>query len=183
MNKNPDDIKNIWIESGEDQDVMNIEKIRAKADSFANTVKWRNIREYGAAIFVIVMFAYYAAASNIMLVKIGSVCNIAAALFVMAQLNKRSASIRVNPGTEPVLSFHRKQLERERNSLRTVWAWYVLPTVPGSILLAVGVVQARPEADVTRHFGIILLVYVIVLLYNAWGARQLQKEIDALPSS
>jgi hypothetical protein len=183
MNENPDDIKNIWIESGEEHDVMNIEKIRTKADNFANTVKWRNIREYGAAIFVIVMFAYYAVASSIMLVKIGSVCNIAASLFIVAQLRKRSASTRVNPGTEPILSFHRKQLERERNSLRSVWAWYVLPTVPGSLLLAFGVARARPDADAIRYFAVILLVYIIVLLYNAWGARQLQREIDALSSS
>lgn len=182
MNQIPDDIRDIWNESSEEEYVMKIDQIRTKSESFAKTVKWRNFREYSAAVFVIAMFAYYAFASQITLIKIGSLCNIAAALFIMVQLNKRSASTTVNPGTEPIISYHRKQLEREKNALRSVWAWYLLPTIPGTALFAAGFIQSQPEADFTRSIAVILLINIFVLLYNAWGARQLQKEIDALPT-
>lgn len=182
MNQIPNDIRDIWNELSDEEYVMKIDQIRMKSESFAKTIKWRNIREYGAAVFVIFMFAYYAFASEFMLIKIGSLCNIAAAFFVMAQLSKRSASTSVNPGAEPIISFHRKQLEKERNSLRSVWAWYVLPIVPGTALFAVWFAQTRPEAEFVRYFAVFLLINIFVLLFNAWGARQLQKEIDALPT-
>jgi hypothetical protein len=182
MTETPDDIRQIWNESNEEEYVMKIDQIRSKSESFATTAKWRNYREYGAAIFVIAMFAYYAFASDVMLIKIGSFCNIAAALYVMAQLKKRSSSTTVNPGAEPIINYHRKQLETERNALRSVWAWYVLPTVPGYVLFTAGLFQSRPDADYTRYFAVTLLIYIFVLLYNAWGANRLQKEIDALPS-
>ena len=36
------------------------------------------------------------------------------------------------------LEFHRSELVRQRDLLRSVWWWYLLPFVPGMLLIPVG---------------------------------------------
>ena len=49
------------------------------------------------------------------------------------------------------LEFHRVQLERQRDLLRSVWWWYLLPFAPGVLVLEIGHALAQPERMVANH--------------------------------
>jgi hypothetical protein len=160
---------------------MTLDEIRARSGKLAQRVKWRNWREYGAGILVIAAFAYYTWASPNGLIKIGSLCTIAATLFIMYQLRKRSSAPDVASEMVQLVTFYRRQLEAERDMLQSIWLWYVLPLVPGVIIFAIGVSATRFGADFTVYFSVAALIAGAVILLNLWAARKMQQQIDELP--
>ncbi len=90
------------------------------------------------------------------------------------------------------LDFHRQQLERQRDLLRGVWTWYLLPFVPGLAVFPFRLFRwtmKLPHAP--AHTRVIIatfaltaaacaLVFFAIGKLNQWAARKLQREIDAL---
>ena len=85
------------------------------------------------------------------------------------------------------LAFHRGELERQRDLLRGVWKWYLLPLVPGMILFCLGPVMARPEkASLAVAVSIAagnLAFFVFIGELNRRAANKIQGRIDALERS
>ena len=76
---------------------------------------------------------------------------IAGALTVMFELHRRG-SARTAPadlGLSTCIDFHRKSLERQRDALRTVWIWYLLPFVPGLAIFEIGSAINQWEANIS----------------------------------
>ena len=126
------------------------------------------------------------------MMKTGSAFSIVAALFVAWQLHRRGAAqaLTANSGM-PLVDFHRAELMRQRDLLKSVGVWYLAPFVPGCVLLVLGrYFQFRvPGRTLTWDHQIILmaaavvaLIFGIVWLLNAWGAERLQRRIDQLDS-
>jgi hypothetical protein len=179
--KTEESIKNIWQKTNEGYDIMVIDDIKSRVKKISNTVKWRNWREYGASLIIIIVFSYYIWIIENFLMKLGSLCIIFATIFIVDQLRRRSSITDINLGALSVIDFYRKQLEVERDLMQTVWLWYILPMLPGLALFIAGALQANPGASLMMYVSIIVPITVFVLLLNAWGARKMQKEIDALP--
>jgi hypothetical protein len=84
--------------------------------------------------------------------------------------------------------FHREQLVRQRDALRSVWLWYLAPLVPGGVLHWIAVSQADlargnvVAALATSAVGILVMVLVFGGIYwlNLKAARNLQAEIDSM---
>jgi uncharacterized protein involved in response to NO len=75
-----------------------------------------------------------------------------------------------------LLRFHRSELERQRDMLRAVPRWYLLPLVPG-IATAI-VVRWEPLVDLGAAaiaFGMFYLIWRL----NRWGAKQLDVQAQA----
>jgi hypothetical protein len=78
--------------------------------------------------------------------------------------------------------FHRRQMERQRDLLRSVWTWYLLPMLPGLIVLQIGVALAHPDR-VGRAVAVVigtLALSAVIGGLNRWGATRIQARIDAL---
>src|SRR5437870_5229342 len=121
----PDDILNVWQSQPVENIAMPIEEIRRRARQFERRIRNRNLREYVAGAAGIVIFTVYIFIFP--QVRIGSALIIAGMLCILFQIYKRAT-----PGTLPAdlgltssLQFHRRELVRQRDLLRTVWLWYI----------------------------------------------------------
>jgi hypothetical protein len=77
------------------------------------------------------------------------------------------------------------QLERQRDLLRSVWSWYLLPFVPALLVLQIGLALAHPE-KMSRivTFGVLLVAFMAgVYELNRRAAAGVQRRIDHLKES
>ena len=189
------DPRNIWQEQPTEAFKMSAAELRLKAQKFEKRILWRNLREYVASAIVIAAFGSYISVLPSTLTRTGCVLIIAGTLFVVYTLHKRGAARTMPAGLEfrSCVEFHRKELQRQRDLLRGVWSWYLLPFVPGIIVFSLGRLreQAMKEPNASTHpgemvtnfaLGIVVpaLLFVGVWWLNQWAASKLQRRIDAL---
>lgn len=188
-NESPsNDMKNLWQSQPTEPPRIRPEELRRKMNNFERRIFWRNVREYAAGAVVIAIFGYYEWRFHALLVRLGSGLIIAGTLYVMYQLHQR-ASTRPAPadlGLSTCIEFHRKSLERQRDALRTVWSWYLLPFVPGLAVLVIGSIVSQWAAQghlVINSFvstGIMAAIFLAVWKLNRRAAGRLQTQIDEL---
>jgi hypothetical protein len=194
MHREPDseEMKSLWQSQPTEPPPIRPEEFRRKLDKFERRVFWRNAREYAAGVLVIAGFGYFGWKMSGLLVHLGAGLIIAGTLFVMYELHRRG-SVRTAPadlGLSTCIEFHRRSLERQRDALRTVGTWYLLPFAPGLVVFEIGSAMSQWAAHpvnlgqlVTRFLisgGIVAAVFLLVWKLNQWGAAKLQKRIDEL---
>ncbi len=90
---------------------------------------------------------------------------------------------------EALIDFHRGELTRQRDALRSVAVWYLAPFFPGVILLFLGrwfQAHASHRPVGLDHLIIVLcgviiaLFWLVVWLLNQRVAERLQRRIDEL---
>jgi hypothetical protein len=187
-----DDMKNLWQSQPTEPTKIRPEEFRRKMDKFERRIFWRNMREYAAGVVVIAIFWYFGLKLHGLLVRLGAGLIIAGALVVMFELHRRG-SARTAPadlGLNTCIDFHRKSLQRQRDALRTVWTWYLLPCVPGLAVFEIGSAINQWEAHPVglEHFvlaslispAVVVAVFFGVWRLNQWAAGKLQNRIDEL---
>jgi hypothetical protein len=183
---NDQDLKKLWKDQSAPSVTLSADELRKEARGFQRRIGLRNLREYLAALFVLAAFARYFWVFPFPLMRIGSGLTILGTLVIMDQLRRR-ASRRPMPGENvgiPCLEFHRSELVRQRDALRSVWLWYIAPLVPGLVVFRLGV-ETELSASGPFFQGLLPnLVLVAILLcvagLNFLVARLLQRRIDAL---
>jgi len=179
----PDSLRILWQGQKVEGTRMSLEEIRQKAGAFQKRIRNRNLREYGAAAIVFGWFGY-----NLWRVpelRLGSALILAATAYMVWQLHARGASKTVPEAMAltPCVEFHRRELERQRDLLRDIWRWYLLPFVPGLVVFVWGSVRhvtggqwvnAAPFAVLCAMF------FVFVGRLNRRAADKLQRQIDEL---
>jgi hypothetical protein len=166
---------------------MTINEIREKARKFKRTILFRNLREY-VAIAVVVVFFGSTMRTYPPLMRGGAGLCIAGMLYVAYQLYRKSSSKSAGAGLAPAscLDSYRRELERERDNLRSVWSWYLGPMLPGLALIAVAGALSNPGhwrfawVFVGVYVAAILLVFYFVARLNQHAVRSLQRKIDEL---
>jgi hypothetical protein len=184
------DMKDVWQSQAGEPIKMSSAELRQRSQKLNKKVVRRNIREYLAAAVVVVLFGYYFWRSPDLLLRLGSFLTIAGALYYGYQLHARG-SARIMPpemARETCLEFHRKELERQRDLVRTVWSWAILPIVPGVIIFMLGGALGGAIPGHVGHtlaiFGIRLAI-VFGVFFTVWklnqrAAKRLQVKIDTL---
>jgi uncharacterized membrane protein len=194
--RNDNELRDLWQCQPLNPVPISLAALREKAQKLEKRVLWRNLREYAASVIVIASFGYSIWKFPAPMVRFGCVLVIAGALFVVYMLHKRGAAraVPAEMAFHNCLDFHRRELERQRDLLRGVWTWYLLPFVPGMAVFLLGLFQwvmKQPNAPahvglVTATFGLTAagcaVVFIGVGKLNQWGARKLQRKIDALDS-
>jgi hypothetical protein len=106
-------------------------------------------------------------------------------LYVAWQMHRRASAAHPGTvGTMPIMEFVRGQLVRQRDALAGVFWWYLLPFIPGMVVMIVGSMALRAdEGQAGIIKGLIGLtvtaaLFVGIWWLNQWGARKLQKNID-----
>jgi hypothetical protein len=103
---------------------------------------------------------------------------------VVFQLHRR-ASVRPVPadaGRSASLDFYRRELERQREALRGIWSWYLLPMAPA--LVSVIVMRAIDQGGID-NWVVWYGVGLVLLSAGVWGlnrraARKLDRRIQEL---
>ena len=193
----PDDFDKLWQNQPQESPGVSLDDLRRKMDRFKRRIFWRNIREYVAGAIVVAWYSYYAWRFSGLLLRFGSGLTIAGALYVMYQLHRRGSAepAPADLGRSTYVEFHRSELVRQRDALRTVWSWYLLPFVPGLAVFLAGLARsAMNTAQVVGHplsalqvagfvtgsASFVVVVFVGVWMLNRWSVTKLQAQIDEL---
>ncbi|MBT2134223.1 hypothetical protein KK137_07765 [Croceibacterium sp. LX-88] len=183
-----DDAKQAWQASVEIGGALPLDEVRAGADKFYRFVRRRNLIEYAACVVALVVFSVYIVVLPHVLQKIGSVMIVAGTVFAAWQLHRRASAVPPeNAGTMPILLFSRAQLVRQRDALRTIFWWYILPFLPGLFVIMLGGRAVRlSKTGETAAVGwqeLVLLGIIGASLGGLWwwnqkAAAKLQRHID-----
>ena len=184
---NDDPAKQAWQASVEIADAPPLDEVRKGAVKFYRYIKWRNAAEYAACVVVVIAFGAYVFTLPHLLQKIGSALVVVATFYVAWQLHHRaSAEPPEKAGTMPILAFARAQLVRQRDALRSIFWWYMLPFLPGLAMVLLGSGQDPALAAKTPVWGrwltLALMAGVFAGLWwlNQVAARRLQRHIDGI---
>jgi len=184
----PNDIRKLWHDQGEEPIKMSVDEIRRKAQKFDRKIRRRNGREYIAAAFVVAIFGYYIRHFHEWFLRIGSGLVIVGAVYMVLQLHRRgsAASEAADLGLTTGLAFYRKELERQRALLSSVWRWYLGPFVPGLTVITLGAAITNPARSpyawtfAGSYAGVVALAFWLVARLNQRAADKLQGQIDEL---
>lgn len=185
-----DPLRDLWATDQGDKFTMSIAELSARSDRFRSKIKRRNLTEYLAAILVIGIFGWLAYSIPVLSVRIGAGLIILAAIYISWQLNKVAS---VDTGEAPVdnlANMHRRELIRQRDALRSVWRWYLMPFVPGIVVFTLG---TTIEAGASVPLWAVIVTSIVSLGFsgaiffgvwalNAYAARKLDEQIKELDS-
>jgi voltage-gated potassium channel Kch len=184
---NADPVKQAWQASVEIAGTPPLKEVRAGADKFYRAIRWRNLIEYAACAVVVVSFGAYAFTLPTLLQRFGSALVVLATFYTVWQLHRRgSAEAPEMAGTMPLYAFLRAQLVRQRDALKAIFWWYLLPFLPGMALLMAGSLDApdtHPDGASWRDavgLAVMAAIFIGVWWLNQLGARKLQKHIDEI---
>ena len=162
---------------------MSVDAVRLKAATLTTRARARNLVEYAASAIVVAMSVRIALATVSPLIQIGQVLIALAAVWVVVYMHRRGWLERMADDATPAASaiFYRQQLVRQRDLLREVWRWYLLPFAPGMAFVLVGRVRSggRLSFAIATAVGAVALALFIAWL-NARAARRVQQTIDQL---
>jgi len=88
---------------------------------------------------------------------------------------------------DTALAHYRGELERRRRIIQTLWRWYLMPMVPGMLLIVAGATieaakRGRPLWPALIFIALMAGMGVVIHLSSQGWARKLRIRIDALGS-
>ena len=80
------------------------------------------------------------------------------------------------------LEFYRRELERQRDANLSIWSWYILPMLPGTAMMLIGMAFMPALGPVVALFNAVAFAaaFIFTGVANKRGARRLQQKIDEL---
>jgi uncharacterized membrane protein YedE/YeeE len=183
------DIKSLWRNQTTEETVT-LENIHQTAERFERRTRMALWIEYSASTFVVAVFGLYIWVLPGWMLKAGSALCIVGMLFIVWQMRRRMAAKRVPDLAGPgLVEFHRQELSRQRDAVKSAWLWYLLPLVPGMVLMGLGrwYQSHAPWRSLRWDHEIIGLVAIgialafgIVRLLQVIRVARLQSKIDEL---
>src|SRR5262245_12316529 len=157
---------------------LSLETLHDHALQFQRTIWWRNARESFAASIVLFFNGLALWKADAALARAGNLILIVGVLFVIAFMHLRAGSRSVPRGVDPktILEFHGREIARQRDMLRSVPYWYLLPFVPGMVVITASNWKGIAPAAVGG--AIILGVFALIWKLNARGARMLDRDLE-----
>lgn len=185
-----DPLLDLWATDQGEKFTMSIAELTARSDQFRSRINRRNLIEYLAAALVAGTFGWIAYLIPVWSIKIGAGLIILAAIYISWQLNRLASVSKEDTRSDTLANTHRRDLVRQRDALRSVWRWYLLPFVPGMIVFTLGTTLETATdvpiwvtlATSATSLGFVLLVFLAVWALNVHAAKKLDKEIDVLDS-
>jgi hypothetical protein len=177
-------LQTLWQSQPSSGRTMSLDEIRQHAARLEHRVARRNLREYVAAVLVVAAYGCGMWLIPSPLIRVGAVLIIAATALVVWRLHRwgRTQPLPSDLALKPALVFHRSQLERQRDGLNSVWRWYLLPFVPGLLVLVLGA-ALEPRIGPERAAGFALGTIAVMIgghVLNRRAAARLQRYIDRL---
>ena len=181
-----DEIRNVWQKQEVEVMKMSVEELKAKAVKFEGTIRRRNLREQAACALVIVWFAVMFFRIPVTIPRIAFGLMIAGAIYVAWHIQawgKGTPPPASEMGGNACVRYYRRELERQRDLLNSVWKWYLAPLIPGLALFVTWCVFIAPPDR--RWFPV---TFAVVCVATFWGigalnhrvARQLDRQIQEL---
>lgn len=186
-----DSLANAWraIDDGATPPPLHV--VAEEARRLQATVRRRNALEYFAGAVVVALFGWDAWTTAYPLLRLGDLSVAAAALFVCWQIHRRTMPAAAVPTLEArtaALGLGR-DLRQQAEALAGVWRWYLLPFLPGFLMLALGRIAAREPSHQLAAAGgealfllVLAVVFYVVWRLNSAAARDLDRSARELES-
>jgi len=158
---------------------LSIDSLPAHAQHFQRTIWWRNLRESVACAFVLLWSVSSFWSRGGLVQRAGFLLITAGVLFVFVFLNARAASRTVprDVDADTLRGFHRREVVRQRDILLAVPYWYLLPFVPGTLVLVFSNPHNQPLAALFVFVVVLALVFYGIWRVNVWAARRLDEQL------
>jgi hypothetical protein len=150
---------------------------------FQRTIRSRNLREYAAAVFVVIAFGRIILLAPTTSARVWPALIIVVTLYMMYGLHKKGWAHKV-PSNMPAAAYrylHRAELARQRDLLQGIWKSLVLMFIP--LVLGLFIIPAPILARLElRSMGLATFAFGFLLVWklNQIAARKLQQRIEAL---
>jgi len=185
-----DPLRDLWATDQGDKFTMSIAELTARSNIFRSKIKRRNLTEYIAAALVVCIFGWMAFSIPVLSIRIGAALIVLAAFYISWQLNKIASVDAGDAPVDTVAGMHRRELVRQRDALRSVWRWYLMPFVPGMVVFTVGTsleTGASLPAWAVALSALVSLSFIGAVFFgvwalNAYAARKLDAQIKELDS-
>lgn len=154
---------------------IDMSELIGKLDRLENDVRRRDLREMIAALAVMAFFTWRAVMAQETLERVGAVIVVLGSAFIIVW-SRHKASLRGGDavrGELPVVQFCRRELARvdaQIRLLRTVWLWYVAPTIVGIELMTLRRWEV-PSVTQVVVMAIVLAVGIAIHWLNVFAAR------------
>jgi hypothetical protein len=186
-----DHLQKLWTQQTQEPFTMSLADVHLHAQRFQSRIRSRNMIEYLTAALVAVFFGWIAATLPFPIVQIGAGLIVLGAFYVCWQLfrlGRAATRHELDAGAQSWAAFHRAELTRQREALRTVWSWYLAPFVPGTLVFLAGVsfstANPAPFPDRLAVFlaGLAIMagIFAVIAWLNAQAVHRLDAEIAAL---
>jgi len=156
---------------------LSLDNVHERAQGFQRMIWWRNLRESGAAVFLLAMNINTLVSTHPDSPAAGAavVLGVAGLACMVAVLHVKGGSRRVPDGLDPMetLHFHQAEIARQRDVLRAVPYWYLLPLAPG--ILANAIATWKPASPLMLLF--VAAIFFGVARLNVWAARWLDRQL------
>jgi len=179
-------ILDLWQGQPLSEKEIDMELVINSATKFQRKIRRRNFLEYAGGAVVVAWTAHFAVSAPApLLERIGTALIGVGALLVVTVLRRRGHAGGDPPLAAPtgeLLAWHRSELARQRDLLRSVPLWYLGPFVPGLLLTFLGRWLANPEQSrpLALSFGFVVLVFGGVWVLNVVGAKKLDRKLHEL---
>lgn len=183
-----DSIATLWAQQHSEAAPLDPDALAHADTRFRRRIRRRDTIEYVAGLLAAGAFVLTAVRTPDWGIRIGCAAIILGMAIVLRNLWRRRPKAPDIALGAPSLAFHRAQLMAQRDSLASVWRWYLAPAVPGMVLLLLAVLRASAEHmpfwAATLGVGLTALPMIGVFWgihrLNSAAARHLQTMIDAL---
>lgn len=186
------DPKLIWKEQEMIAQILNPSQLETRRHRLEDRIKLRNRIEYiaGGIVFIgALLLGGWMLIDDPNLVETvlgaGILLLGAGAFFACVQLQRRTGGPVAVDGTQSTLAHYRADLIRQRDALRSVFAWYIAPFLPG-FLLIYGSVFLDPNTEglwaaIPAAVTVAFLAWVLHI--NRRAADCIDEEVRALDKS
>lgn len=185
---NDDPLKALWRSQPTEVPTMPAAYVRHRVTELDKAFRIRNVLEQGACVLALVWCAVVVATAPDVWMQIGVSLLLLGVAYSLFQWRRRVAAQRpqASESASNGIAFYRRELERKRDIHRTLWRWYLLPMMPGAVVVLAWNIFGNPDMRDTPTHWIALTVtaiwIAIFLFYERAKAAECQREIDALAS-
>lgn len=157
---------------------LSLDTLPQHAHLFQRVIWWRNVREAAAATVVLAFNVSHLFRVDDAVAWTGHLLLAAGTLFIVGYLFTRAGTRPVpdNVDLHGMLSFHRGELVRQRSILLAVPLWYLLPFVPGMLVI----MASKQDASIGSAIAgliVVSLMFIGVWRLNVGAARMLEKQL------
>jgi hypothetical protein len=179
-----DDPRNLWQTQEVEEMKFSVEELRAKAAKFNSMIRWRNVREYVAALILIVWVGTSLWKVTDTVERIAFALILVGTIYYMRHLWKwgSAMSLPADLGRADCVRFYQSELARQRDLVGSIWKWAIGPLLPGMVLLNTYLIMFPPSS---RRSSVVSAVLVAALIstigwLNLRSARRLDRRIKEL---
>lgn len=182
-----------WQSQTEKPLLFSPEQLERRAHRLETKVRLRNFGEYSAAVPIVIASSYFFIEFHTLLLRMGAVLIATGVAYVIWQLVRHGSATTLPSEAlfASSLDFLIRQLKRQRDLLRGIWSWYLLPLLPGLTVFLFGLSKlpsssgsgfALSESTILRMTVACVIGFALVGAINGAAARRLQREIEFLSS-